>query len=319
MTAVRWHVRALWLCAILLALFAAVLVLVRTARPSLQSLASIDISWSLLVLASLVWLASFGYLVLNWARSLRWWEFELTVTRALRIFFLSNLGRYIPGAIWQFAGLAALSSATGVSPVAATGAVVLQQLVLLLTGAALAAFLAPGLLGEWTERLHPLWLVASAALALCATIIILPWLLSHVRPFVLRRLQGRVSLPVVTPANLATYTLRTTVGWVGYGLAFWLFSRALFGAAAPTPLAAAVAFIAASVLGIAAVFAPGGIVIREVAIAGALAATLGLERASVLAIASRVWLIALEILGALVILAYAPQAKANAESQGRSE
>lgn len=298
--------RALWLVAVLVGLAAAVTVLVRTARPSFESLASIDLSWPLLALASAGWFASFGYLVLNWARSLRWWGHELRTAAALRIFLLSNLGRYLPGAIWQFAGLAALSSAQGISPMAATGGVVMQQMVLLLTGAAIAVVTAPGLLGDWTLRLHPLVLVAGAAFALAGLIVILPWLLARARPFVLRRLKGRATLPEVTRANLAAYAMRASLGWVGYGVSFWLFARALFGADAPTLFTAAAAFIAASVLGIAAVFAPGGIVVRELALAGALAPALGLERATVLAIASRVWLIALEILGALVVLARSP-------------
>ena len=37
---------------------------------------------------------------------------------ALRVFFLANLARYVPGGVWQFAGLAAMSAAQGVPPVA---------------------------------------------------------------------------------------------------------------------------------------------------------------------------------------------------------
>lgn len=312
------HTRSLWLVAVLLGLAAAVTVLVRTARPSFESLAAIDLSWQLLALASAGWFASFGYLVLNWARSLRWWGHELSATGALRIFFLSNLGRYLPGAIWQFAGLAALSSVHGISPVAATGGVAMQQLVLLLTGAVLSIVTAPGLLGDWTLRLHPLLLVASAALALAGVFVILPWLLARARPFMLRRLHGHATLPDVTRAQLAGYAIRTTIGWVGYGVSFWVFASALFGATAPTLFTAAVAFIAASVLGITAIFAPGGIVVRELALAAALAPALGLERATVLAIASRLWLIALEILGALVALRGTPATADSEAISGRS-
>ena len=96
-------------------------------------------------------------------------------------------------------------------------------------------------------------------------------------------------------------------------MAFWLLGRALYGPAAPTVFDAATAFIGASVLGIAAVFAPGGLIIREVAMAGALAPAIGLERATVLAIASRIWMIALEIIGALIVLAGARVRPASEE------
>jgi hypothetical protein len=291
-----------WAVAITVALVAATLVLFRTATPTLDTLAAIDISWTLVVAASLVWYASFLYLILNWVRSLDWWNQRLPLFGGVDIFFMSNLARYIPGAVWQFAGLAAMSTRRGISPLAATAAILIQQLVLLLTGGIIAVVAAPRLLGPWTAGFPPIVLVAIALAGLVALVSALPWLLRRAQPLIERRLRGHVTLPRPTTGQLAANVGRTTAVWIGYGVSFWLLGRALYGIGAPTLFDASVAFVAASVLGIAAIFAPGGIVIREVAIAGALAPAIGLERATVLAIASRVWMIALEILGALVVL-----------------
>jgi hypothetical protein len=295
--------RIAWAVAILVALAAASLVLVRTATPSLDTLAAIDISWTLVAAASLVWYLSFLYLIVNWVRSLDWWNQRLPIFGGIDIFFMSNLARYIPGAVWQFAGLAAMSTRRGISPLAATAAILIQQLVLLLTGGIIAIVAAPRLLGEWTSAIHPVGLVAVAVAGLAALVSALPWLLRRAQPLIERRLRGHVTLPRPTTGQLAANVGRTTAVWVGYGVAFWLLGRALYGVDAPTLFDASIAFIGASVLGIAAIFAPGGIIIREVAMAGALAPAIGLERATVLAIASRVWMIALEILGALAVLA----------------
>ena len=51
-----------------------------------------------------------------------------------------------------------------------------------------------------------------------------------------------------------------------------------------------------------AVFAPGGLVVREGALVVTLKSAIGPERAAVLAIASRIWLVSLEIIGAATVV-----------------
>ena len=294
--------RVFWAVAVLIALIAACVVLVRTASPSLDAISEIDVSWGFVAAASLVWYLSFLYLVENWVRSLDWWQQRLSFFGGVEIFFISNLARYIPGAVWQLAGLAAMASARGVAPLSATVAILVQQVVLLLTGGVIAIVAAPKLLGAWTSAFHPAALVVIAMAGMAALVGALPWLLRRMRPLIERRLRGRVTLPRPSTGQLAATVGRTAVVWAGYGVSFWMLGRALYGDGAPTLFEASAAFIGASVLGIAAVFAPGGIIVREVAMAGALAPAIGLERATVLAITSRVWMIALEIVGALAVL-----------------
>lgn len=270
----------------------------------MESLRAIDISWTFVGAASMVWLLTFGHLVATWAQSLTWWNQRVDLRGALHIFFMSNLARYVPGAVWQFAGLAAMASARRVSPMSATAGILVQQMMLLLTGAVIAVVAAPRLLGGWTSEYSPAVLVAAGVAGLAALVVAMPAVLGRARPIVERRLGGRLTLPVMSTQRFAGYVARTALAWLGYGVAFWLLGRGLYGAAAPSLFDAAAVFIGASVLGIAAVFAPGGIIVREAAIAGALAPTLGLERATVLAIASRVWMIGLEIAGALIMLAW---------------
>jgi hypothetical protein len=90
---------------------------------------------------------------------------------------------------------------------------------------------------------------------------------------------------------------------VGYATAFWLFGRALLGDGAPGPVVAGSAFVASYVAGIIAVFAPGGLVVREAALVAALGSRLGAPHALLLAIASRLWLTVLELIATLVALA----------------
>ena len=300
-------VRALRALAQAVALGAAVWVLLRTAQPHWHTLVALRFSvhWGWLVIASVVWLGSFTLLVGLWATSLRWWQQRLDFATALRMFVLTNLARYIPGAVWQFMGLAAFAIEERVSPVAVTSAVLMQQLVLLATGVLLSLALAPALLGPTTAALPP-W----GAPALVVTgLLFLMWVFPVALPALQRRLEAllhrNLPLPMPKPpvASFALYLVGTVLGWVGYGASFWLFAHAWLGDAAPGPLLAAAAFVASYVAGIIAVFAPGGIVVRETALVAALRGTIGTDPAFLLAVSARLWLIALEIVGASVVIA----------------
>jgi glycosyltransferase 2 family protein len=285
------------------ALAAAAWVLVRMAQPNWGALRAVrvTIDWGTLALASIVWLASFLFLVWLWTKSLAWWQSRLEWRPGLRMFVLTNLARYIPGAIWQFTGLALFAVEQGVSPFAVAGAVLLQQLVLLATGLVLALAFAPALVSPLAATL-PLWATLALGAAGMAALL---WLFPIALPALQRRLEAALhrDLPLPRPpgASFARYLFGCVLGWVGYGVAFWLFGRALFDGAAPSTLVAAPAFIASYVAGIIAVFAPSGLVVREAALVAALASHIGTERAFLLAVSARLWAIALEIVLALAV------------------
>lgn len=266
-----------------------------------------------LVAATLAWFAAFGALVANWAASLAWWKQRITTVAALRIFFLSNLARYVPGAIWQFAGLAAMSSAKGVAPSAATAAVLVQQATLLVTGLGLAIALAPAYLAPLAAAIGlPVpGLAARVAIAFAGiglAVVVAPRVLEPLRRLAARWVPEAALVPELTPRRFARYALVTLGGWLLYGAAFALFARAVLGDAAPPPFLGGATYIAAYVAGIIWIFVPGGLGIREGALVVGLAPSLGYDRALFLAISSRIWLVALEILGALFFLRAVPDA-----------
>lgn len=274
----------------------------RAARPQIR--------WGSLIAASAVWIASYAQLVQLWASSLPWWDVALRHTptrlswfRAVRVFFVSNLGRYVPGAVWQFAGLAAMSAAAGASPVAATVGVLLQQMVLLATGFVLLLSSAPRLLGAWTHTLGTVSQLVLATTLTGALIVVGPRVLPGARRWAERIIKRPVPLPSPPHGAFAIYVVRAAMGWILYGIAFWLFGHALFGDEGPHLWLAATAYLASYLLGLLAIFAPGGIVVRETALVVWLQPAIGPQRALVLAIASRLWLVALEIIGAVTVVA----------------
>ena len=280
--------------------------LVHTAVTHRAELAAVPLELHLapLLLASLLTVVTWFLLVRSWSLSLRWWAEELPLATAIRIWFITNLSRFVPGAVWQFAHVSAEALSARVSPLAATGAILFQQLVLLGTGLALAASLAPVLPTAAMGTLHPALALGVASLGVAVVIIFLPVITPVLERWTSRLLRRDITWPSPGRAELTRYVGVLVLPWVAYGVAFWLFGRALLGDAAPALLPAAAAFIGSYVAGIIAVFAPGGLGVREAALVALLAPVVGPAPALLLAIASRLWLVALEIVTALGVLGW---------------
>lgn len=284
--------------------------------------ARLTISYGPLVAASLLTLAGYFVNVVVWVASLRWWDQRIGLVAALRIWFLSNLARFIPGVVWQFAGLAGMSYSAGLSPVAATGAVLLQQVGLLCTGLVVALLLAPTFIPAWAAGLSDSTNTGRAARAAAgwardmppsvrfllgaATIAIVVWLLPRAVRAAARlweRTTGKgIALPRLTWRRTSAYLAALTVPWILYGVAFWLFGHALLGGEAPGLGIATAAFVTSYVAGIIVVIAPAGLGIRELVLYSALAPVVGARNALLLSLLSRVWLVAVEVAGALAVL-----------------
>ncbi len=240
-------------------------------------------------------LAVFTYLVGLWARMVRGLGGPvLGLGESVRIFFLANLGRYVPGKVWQLVGLAYLAGKRGVSLPVASSAAVLGQLfslgaAALLAALALAASAGTRLPGE----LLPVSLALAALIALLTTV---PAALRLLLRVAFRLGRSGESVPKLDPWFGARWLGLYLPAWLGYGVAFGL----LWSGFAPlTPvswLAAVGGFCGAYFLGYAAVFAPAGVGVREGAMAVLLAPWLGAAPATVLAISARIWMTVAELL-----------------------
>lgn len=296
----RWR-RTLGLLGQAIALGAGVWFLIRTAAGSWGTLTLADLrpSWTPIIAGSALTAATYLYLVFVWVASLRWWRQRLGYLHAARIMFLTNLARFIPGMIWQLVGVAAMAQTQAVSPVAATGGILLLQVVLLVTGLAVAAAWAPALVARWAVVVPPGGLLGLTVVSIVIVVVLLPPAI----PF-FSRLAGRVlRRPTEWPAPprlaFALYVVGLCLPWITYGIAFWLFGRGLLGAQAPGFSLAVGAFVASYVAGLIVVFAPSGLVVREAALVAALTPSIGGAAALVLALAARVWLLIVELATAL--------------------
>jgi uncharacterized membrane protein YbhN (UPF0104 family) len=249
---------------------------------------SVEIRPALLAAAALVVLGTYGLLIAAWRRVVVGWGFALPVRAAVRIWTLSNLGRYLPGKVWSVAGLVVLARRAGVEGWAAAGAAVAMQAMALGTAATVAAVAVPQAL--------TLWQVLAAIGLTAGTLVVL---VSPRTMGWLDRMRGAAEplrhLPVRTAL---TATAVTALSWLAYGLAFWVLAEAILPGASLPWRAAVGVFTVGYVAGLLAVFAPGGVGVREAVFVAMLAPTTGTGGAIALAAASRLLLTLTELVAA---------------------
>ncbi|HXY70636.1 MAG TPA: lysylphosphatidylglycerol synthase domain-containing protein [Gemmatimonadales bacterium] len=287
-----------WRVALQVLVAAVVLVLVgwRVAR-DWSSWRNLDVAlaprpaWLLLSLASLAVVSALQ--IESWRRILRGWAQSLRFLAGARIWFLANLGRYVPGKVWSVAGMVVLAEQEGVQRWAAAASAVAVQAVGIGTAAVLVAAATP-------HAYSPLR-VAGAALLALGTVGLLAWKGALAR---VGRLFGAATEWRALPAGavLAGSGL-TLLSWCVYGVAFWALGRGL-GLPPALPLAdAAGVFALGYILGLLALFAPGGIGVREGFFYVLLTPYLGPGGAIALSVASRLELTATEAAAGLGALA----------------
>jgi hypothetical protein len=256
----------------------------------------ISLKWRLepgLFAAATVLLAlSYGLVAWLWGFALR----RAAGTRpaaGARIWFLSNLARYVPGNVWSYVGAVELARREGVARRVTLAVMALTQV--LSVGVALLAGL-PVLLAERARLGRPA-LLGAVVVAAGAAVAVL---------FRRRLLQlARRRLPGFDPAQLAPSA--GTVAWLAAGYAaYWVVTGLAFAAlvASLHPLAAAdvplvvAAYAAAYAAGFLALVTPAGLGVREGVLVVALAPVLPAGPALVVALVSRVWMMLAELAGA---------------------
>lgn len=257
-----------------------------------------DPDWAPVFLSGVLVLAAYAVLIEGWRRLVSGWGSQLDFLPAARIWFVSNLGRYVPGKVWQIAAMATLATRENVSPVAATGSALLINLLNLIAGVGVVALTGARLLDDVS-------MIVAAVLSVGGLILLAPRIL----PLLARaahRLTGRpIDVPRVPERQIWLATVACTVAWLLYGVAFRLLAVGVAPSAQGSVASYIAAFTASYLIGYIVLPAPGGLGARELALIEALGrlqlATGG--AGALIVVASRLWLTVLEVLPGALYLA----------------
>ncbi len=292
--------RPLWTAAQLVAAIVVAWFLWRYVRSNWAGLraagAAIELHPLPLAGAAVIILLTYAMLIAAWRTVLTGWGERLPYGQAARIWCLSNLARYVPGRIWQIAGMAALAKDAGVSAWAAAGSAVVVQLLAIATGALVTALFAP-------RFSHPL-LVTGAGLVAAGCAAVLAWPRGAAwASRALSRLSGRtITLRAVAPGPLALSALVTAAAWILYGFALYLSVQGLTGRTGVGVGAATGVFTGSYVAGLVNIFTAAGLGTRELLLVTWLTAPIGAAAATVVTIGSRLLMTLTELLAALLTL-----------------
>jgi uncharacterized membrane protein YbhN (UPF0104 family) len=274
-------------------------------------------------LLALAWLA----LVANWRWLLGRLGARLDLPAAWRIWFLSNIVRYVPGNIWQYLGMVYLGAQAGVARTTTLASILIYQAASVVAGLVAAggvyllagrpdllAGLVPGASGQvpWSLSLAGLALALALAALVCY-----PPLINAALRWVFRLL-GREPLQIsLTAGDLAQFFLQRLGIWLLQGAAFALFVQSLVPLTWPDAPVVGAAFVLSWVVGFVSLLTPSGLGVREAAQTALLAVVLPVPVAVALALLSRLWLVGGELAGAGIgLLVGRPRGRPAPEAPG---
>jgi len=250
----------------------------------------VQFGWQWIGAATVVVLLTFALLIEGWRRVMGAWDSHLPFGQAARIWFLSSLGKYVPGNIWSLTAMGVMARGRGISALAAAGSSIIMQAVSLVTGAAIVMITGAQLLGQ------PV-LVGVSVLILIGILLSAPRFLPPLTVWIGSVIGKEVAPPSVPATSIWTAAIASALSWLLYGFAFQLLVRGLLGAA-PGEISRYIAvYTAAYILGFISPIAPAGLGVREFTLA-AFMTQLGLANeadAALVAIAARLWLTIIEL------------------------
>lgn len=260
-----------------------------------------DYSWDLDItnlLYSFIFLAlTLLFAIVLWLRLLRQFGCTLSFSEAFKIFYLSNMGRYIPGKVWQFVGMYYMLEKKDVGLGQAISSTLWVNIFFNLSG----IFLGSVILYSYKFNLFPIPLPSLIALLVLIFVVIQPQVINRVLSLYMSYAgKGDIvfSLSIKTIlTNLIFYAML----WLCYGVGFFFLVDSVTDVSL-IQLPALVGFFALShVIGFISFLSPGGLGVREGVLTYLLSLYMPLPIATITAVIARVWL----LMGELVCVAVA--------------
>jgi hypothetical protein len=277
----------------------------------------LTIEWPMVLLGSVLVLATHAMLVQSWRMLLAGWGGALGYGRAVQIWTIANLGKWIPGKVWQVGAMGMMAQDEGVSGIDAAGAALLGTLLNIGAGFGITAITGASALDALRPGLRQV-AVGSAVLFVIG-VVALPFIL----PAVLDRFARWRGMPAaeqhLSHTAVWTATAINALSWVGYSVAFWCFAKGVTPTVSGDPSAFIAVYTASYLIGYLVLISPGGLGVRDTILAVLLVALgmAGKGDAAILALSSRVWITILEILpGVIGLLLLSPRQRAALRRPG---
>ncbi len=268
-----------------------------------------DIEVAQMGFSALLLIIAFGLMVGIWLFIMRRMGEHLTFTRGWRIWFISNLGRYIPGKFWQVATLIWLAGEEGISRRITGASVIIGHVLSILASLVMFIFL----FSNEAELLSPRLIIALIILVVLLLCMVYPKNLERLLNWGLRFFRKEAIEVRLTLKDIVYIFLLYLCGWMLYGIAFYYFVDSLVPVSYNRLLETASIFAVSYVLGFVVIIAPGGLGVREGIMALLLAQIVPAYLAVGISVFARIWATAAE--GLCVLLAFTMPGKVHVKEK----
>jgi uncharacterized membrane protein YbhN (UPF0104 family) len=260
-----------------------------------------DIDYVLLIAASTLCVLSLFLGALGWVMILRQLGEDITLRQGLRIWFLSQMGKYLPGTIWLFVGRIYQCERGGIS----RSKVMLSILIEMVLFSMAAATLGIGPLFSWEHSPFPTksgLFVYSIAVAL-GLILLEPHVLNWIVAGISRLLRRDAIELELAYGSVICLLFLYLLAWSVLGFAFFLMVRSIVSLRFHLVFAFMGIFAVSFLAGFLSFLTPGGLGVREGSMSFLLGFYMPLPLAILVSILSRVWLTLVEIICVVLSLA----------------
>jgi len=236
--------------------------------------------------------------LLGWRVLLKDLGTRLPLPASASVFFVGQLGKYLPGSVWSVVAQADLGSRLGV-PRRRMGIVGLLSILLsVLTGAIVGVPALPLLLARSGE-VRSVWWFAPAAVLL---LLLWPRLLNRGIALTLRLLRREPLEHSLTAPAIALTSLWFVLAWLSAGLSLLVLAQAM---SAGSPVSSLVVtsicgFALASAIGMFSIIVPAGVGVRDGLLAVLLGALMPLPAAFAIVVISRFFTVIADVVVAAV-------------------
>lgn len=239
-----------------------------------------------LLMASFFFLWTYSLLsVYGWRLILKRLNISLSFLKGLRIFFYSELGKYLPGKIWAWAGRLYFCEKIGIPNSKTFVSMVLELALTVISG--IFIFLISLLFSSrFRMDINPFLLIVVAILIIT---VIHPKILVRIINVFLRLLKKQPIKIDLDFSQILIMTAYYCIIWFCFGIAFYfLINSVTFITPSKIPIITG-SFAISSTIGVMALFAPAGLGVREGILAVLLNNFFPISLAILISLLSRIW------------------------------
>lgn len=266
-----------------------------------------DFNWQFnyyfLIISFVLQMMALFWLVKIWERMLRHTGSSVSYFKLFKVWFITNLGKYLPGKVWQFLGMMYMLEKKGVPKKNSFSTGVLAQSFSVISGLFISViFLGADLYSRFFSQ-KPGLMVAGGILSLAILVLLCyPKVLEKILNLGLGILKKeKISLDI-SGKDVIIYLLSYSLSWLLFGLAFLIFVKAMAQTSFSMYPTLTGAFAFSLNIGFLALFTPGGLGVREGILVFLLSSFFPLPVSTLISLLSRLWITMGELLCFLIAL-----------------